>query len=87
MEYFEFSITEVSLQNYGYSFHHNIRENWKRYLDDFFIPLNKVINKLWDFKSILNGIIPNIPFTVEYRNEQLLFLDILIKKCQQASCY
>ena len=69
-----------SLVKFGEPFTQYSKENWKRFLDDCFIQWNKDINTLLDFQTLLNSINTNIQFTMEYNEEELPFLDILIKK-------
>ena len=57
-----------------------IKENWKRFLDDCFIFWSKGENNLKTFHSILNDLHPDLNFTIEYNDERLPFLDILLIK-------
>ena len=57
-----------------------IKENWKRFLDDCFIFWSKGENNLKTFHSILNDLHPDLNFTIEYDDERLPFLDILLIK-------
>lgn len=43
----------------------NIKNTWKRYLDDWFIIWNQEILDLETFHELLNNINPDIKFTVE----------------------
>ena len=57
-----------------------LRQWWKRFLDDCFIFWNKSEEELRKFHQILNNLHPDLKFTIEYDDEKLPFLDILIIK-------
>ena len=48
-------------------------ENWKRFLDNYFIPWMKSENELKYLHDILNNLHQDIKFTLEYNNKQLPF--------------
>ncbi|CAI9724120.1 Hypothetical predicted protein [Octopus vulgaris] len=80
MGYLEKILYQKTLEKYGNTFSTYIQNNWKRYLDDCFILWDKSIEKLEEFKILLNGINDNIQFTMDHNEEELPFLDVLIKK-------
>ena len=55
-------------------------ENWKRFLDDCEILLNKDIIKPDDLLTIPNSVNNDIQFSMELNDNKLPFLDILITK-------
>ena len=55
-------------------------QNWKRFLDDFFIFSKLSLIKPNELLDVLNNINPAIPFTIETSDNQLLFFDIMINK-------
>ena len=72
-----YSETEI---NYGKDFSNYIKESWKRFLDDCFIFWIKGKDELNKFHSMLNKLHPDLKFTIEYSEENLSFLDILLIK-------
>lgn len=56
----------------------NIKNTWKRYLDDCFIIWNQEILDLETFHELLNNIDPDIKFTIEESQHDISFLDICI---------
>ena len=64
---------------YGKEFARYIKDNWKRFLDDCFILWTKGEENLKRFYSVLN-LHPDLKFTIEYSNERLPFLDVLLIK-------
>ena len=57
-----------------------IKDNWKRFLDDCFILWTKGEENLKTFHSVLNELHADLKFTIEYSNERLPFLDVLLIK-------
>ena len=57
-----------------------ISRNWKRYLDDCFIFWTQGKEKLHTFHNLLNNLHESIKFTMEYNENELPFLDVLIIK-------
>ena len=53
---------------------------WLRYLDDIFCLWTEGVDKLKEFFSYLNEFHPSIRFTVEYSENQINFLDVLVTK-------
>lgn len=79
MGYLELKIYHSSRLKFGTVVHGYLKENWKRYSDDCFIIWNDTIDKLINFKIMLNDFNSNIQFTMRYNNKQLSFLNILAK--------
>lgn len=46
----------IVLQKYGYPFYYCIKENYKIYLDDYFILLNETTDKPFEIELLLNSI-------------------------------
>ena len=65
---------------YGKEFARYIKDNWKRFLDDCFILWTKGEENLKTFHSVLNELHSDLKFTMEYSNERLPFLDVLLIK-------
>ena len=65
---------------YGKEIARYIKDNWKRFLDDCFILWTKGEENLKTFHSVLNELHSDLKFTMEYSNERLPFLDILLIK-------
>ena len=65
---------------YGKEFARYIKDNWKRFLDDCFILWTKGEENLKTFHSVLNELHSDLKFTLEYSNERLPFLDVLLIK-------
>ena len=80
MGYHELKIYEESSRIFGDGFSNYLKENWKRFLDDCFILWIQNLNQLHEFKTLINSINDDIQFTMEYSNEKLPFLDILVIK-------
>ena len=57
-----------------------VKENWKRYLNDCFIFLERPIEDLIRFEKILNSLHKDIRFKMQVSNTELPFLDILLIK-------
>ena len=56
-----------------------ISQNWKRFLDDCFIPWTKSVKDLESLHNILNNLHTDIRFTLQYSNTEQAFLDVLEK--------
>ena len=63
----------LSVSNY-------FEQNWERFLDDCFIFLRLSLLKPNELLNVLNNINPAIQFTMETRDTQLPFLDVMINK-------
>ncbi|XP_014771811.1 uncharacterized protein LOC106870299 [Octopus bimaculoides] len=79
MAYLELQIYEEFKSKYGLSFHKYLLENWKCYLDCL-ILWSHTLDQFIDFKNLINSVNNHIQFTMEYSQDQLPFLDILIIK-------
>ena len=53
--------------------------NWKRFLDDCFIPWTKTVSDLESLHNILNNLYIDIKFTLQFSNTEQSFLDVLVK--------
>ena len=53
---------------------------WLRYLDDIFCLCTEGVDKSKEFFNYLNEFHPSIKFTMEYSEEQINFLDVLLTK-------
>ena len=65
---------------FGKDFARYIKDNWKRVLDDCFILWTKGEENLKTFHSVLNELHADLKITIEYSNERLPFLDVLLIK-------
>ena len=65
---------------YGKEFARYIKDNWKRFLDYYFILWTKGEENLKTLHSVLNELHSDLKFTIEYSNERLRFLDVLLIK-------
>ena len=54
-------------------------QNWKRFLNDCFIPWTKSVKDLESLHNILNNLHTDIRFTLQYSNTEQAFLDVLVK--------
>ena len=59
---------------------HYIIKNWKRYLDDAFLPWRKSFGDFKVFVDLLNSLDHNINFTYDLNDQKISFLNILIYK-------
>lgn len=60
-------------------FCHNIFK-WYRYLDDVFCLFHGKAEELVDFVSFLNGVYPDLKFSLEYDRQRVSFLDMWIEQ-------
>ena len=79
MGYFEIKLYSVCTFKYGELLAEYIKENWNHFLDDCYIVLRSSPISPEELLLTLNSINPSIQFTMEYSNDQIPFLDILIK--------
>ncbi|XP_053398132.1 uncharacterized protein LOC128556608 [Mercenaria mercenaria] len=77
--YLEETLYNNIKHRYSSEFASYLRLNWKRFLDDCFLILNKKINAL-EFLQELNKLHPSIQFTCSENDVIMPFLDILVKK-------
>ena len=54
-------------------------QNWKRFLDDCFVPWTKSVEDLNQLHTILNSMHTDLKFTLQYSGVQQPFLDVLVK--------
>ena len=80
MGHFEIKLYNVCTFNYGEFLAEYIKENWNRFLDDCYTVLRSSQISPEELLLTLNSINPSIQFTMEYSRDQILFLDILIKR-------
>ena len=67
-------------EKYGNHYTDEFQRNWKRFLDDCFIPWTKSKSELVELNHLLNNLHPDIKFTIEYSSEQQPFLDVLVNR-------
>ncbi|XP_062571387.1 uncharacterized protein LOC134233429, partial [Saccostrea cucullata] len=78
--YLEEKMYERTTRYFDQQITENIKNNWKRYLDDCFIIWNDSDANLAAFLNIMNDLDPDINFTMEESLQSIPFLDVLIKK-------
>ena len=71
---------DLCRDKFGEDLENVIFENWNRFLDDCETLLEENKINPNDLLSILNSINPSIQFTMEYSNDAIPFLDVLIKR-------
>ncbi|MCG7879609.1 MAG: GIY-YIG nuclease family protein [Candidatus Thiodiazotropha endolucinida] len=54
-------------------------QNWKRFLDDCFLPWTKSFKDLEQVHAILNSLHKDLNFTLQHSRVQQAFLDVLVK--------
>ena len=69
---------------YGELLAEYIKENWNRFLDDCSTVLRNGQISPEELLVTLNSINPSVQFTMEYSADQIPFLDILIKRNENA---
>ncbi len=79
MAFLEENMYEKCLDKYDEPVANYIKDQWKRYLDDCYILWKSSGGDLQQFHDLLQGLHPKIRFTRESSEEQLPFLDILMK--------
>lgn len=70
----------ISLSSFGNPLSQCIKEDWKRFLDDYFILWKENTHNFLEFKTHGNYINQNIQFKMQYNQKQFPFLDILVNK-------
>ena len=80
MVYFETKFYSVCTFTYGEVLAEYIKENWNPFLDDCYIVLRNSQISPKELLLTLNSINPSIQYTMEYIQDQIPFLDILIKR-------
>ena len=78
--YFEEKLYKQIHEKYGSQYAEELIHNWKRFLDDYFIPWTKSKSDLLELNNLLNNLHPNMKFTMEYSKVQQPFLDVLVKR-------
>ena len=53
---------------------------WLRYLDDIFFIWTEGVEKLHEFYAFLNSFHPTIKFTMDFSEERINFLDVIVIK-------
>ena len=66
--------------SFGLEFGAYFINNWKRFLDDCFIPCTKSAKDLEHLHSILNSLHKDLNFTLQYSCVQQYFSDALVKQ-------
>ena len=66
-------------QFFGDEFGNYFVTNWKRFLDDCFIPWTKTVSDLESLRNVLNNLHIDIKFTLQFSNTEQSFLDVLVK--------
>ena len=80
MRYVEIKLYSVCAFKYGERLAEYMKENWNRFLDDWYADLRCSQVSSEELLLTLNSINPSIQFTMEYSKDQIPFLDILIKR-------
>ena len=80
MGYFEITCYSFCTFKYGELLAEHIKENGNPFLDDCYTVSRSSQISLEELLLDLNSINPSIQFTMEYSKDQILFLDILIKR-------
>ncbi|XP_061190029.1 uncharacterized protein LOC133197859 [Saccostrea echinata] len=78
--YLEERMYEKTTQYFDQQTSENIKNNWKRYLDDCFIIWNDSDANLAVYLNIINDLDPDINFTMDESLQSIPFLDVLIAK-------
>ena len=65
--------------HFGSEFGTYFISNWKRFLDDCFIPWTQSVKDLEQLHSILNNLHKDLNSSLEYSGAQQSFLDVLVK--------
>ena len=77
--YLEVKLYEKVTEVFGDEFGNYFVTNWKRFLDDCFIPWTKTVSDLESLHNILNNLHIDIKFTLQFSNTEQSFLDVLVK--------
>lgn len=81
--YLEEKMYEKARRQFDHQTTQNIKNGWKRYLDDCFIIWNESDANLTVFLDIVNNLDPNINFTLDESAICIPYLDVLISKCRE----
>ena len=63
---------------FGTDFRNYFENNWKRFLDDCFVPWTKSVQELRTLHEILKNLHKDVSFTIQFSNVQQSFLDVLV---------
>ena len=77
--YLEVKLYEKVTQVFGDEFGLYFISNWKRFLDDCFVPWTKSVGDLQTLHDILNNLHRDINFTLQFSKTEQSFLDVLVK--------
>ena len=80
MGYLESILYKKYEEEHGITKATELKENFKRFLDDCFILWDETEEELTQFHNLLNSLHSKIQFTVENSKEKLPFLDVLLFK-------
>ena len=83
MPHYEETWYEKIKVRFRHEFGNEFIQNWKRCLDDCFVPWIKSWSELLELKDILNNLHADIIFTMEYSNKQQPFLDVKLSEWVQ----
>ena len=75
--YLEQELYKEIESSFGLKFRTYFINNWKRFLDDCFIPWTTSAKDLEHLHSILNSLHKDLYFTLQYSGVQQTFLDVL----------
>ena len=78
--YLEYKLHQKLISLWGEELAEKIKSKWKRFLDDCFILSDESEEKLEVFHKMLDEMNPNIKFAKDTSEEELPFLDVLVKK-------
>ena len=78
--YLEQKLYQQITTEFGTSYGTYFRNNWKRFLDDIFIIWIRSFEDLNTVSRMLNNLHPDLNFVPNYDENQLPFLDVLVKK-------
>ena len=77
--YLEEKLYIIIETDYDAEFQQYFKTYWKRCLGDCFIPWTKSEEELKTFHSILNNLHDDIKFTLEYDQNEIPFLDVMVR--------
>ena len=86
MGYLEVHFYNICELKQGKEFQEFILENWSRFLDDCQTPLDKNKVKPEELLETLNSVNEAIQFIMEFSDQEIPFLDILIKRGSSGIC-
>lgn len=76
--FLEVALYNEAREKFGDEYTHYIEENWKRFLDDVFIPWTKSAEDLESFHILINNLHTDITFTKECSTKKQAFLDTMV---------